>query len=148
MRLSIEVMAVGIIISFAVYKFVCVHMHYKPFLGRMPLRCIFMGIRYALILVYETIKANAIVFRIVFSRTIKVEPRLIFFRTVLQTNAALAALASSINLTPGTITVALSDGLFCVHCLNAKLAEGIEDSVFVRRLLEFEALVKERGKND
>jgi multicomponent Na+:H+ antiporter subunit E len=138
MRLSIEIAVTGVIISIAVYRFACVHMRYKPATDRKLLRNMLRGIRYAFILIWETSKANVAVFRIVFSRTIEIEPRLIYFRTNLRTNVARVALANSITLTPGTITVALNDGLFCVHCLSGKMAEGLEDSVFIRELQKFE----------
>ena len=138
MRLSAEIAVMGVIVSIAVYWFACSHMRYKPATDRKLLRNLLRGIRYALILVGETAKANAAVFRIVFSRTIEIEPRLVFFRTKLKTNVARVALANSITLTPGTITVALNDDLFCVHCLSGKMAEGIEDSIFVRELQKFE----------
>ena len=137
-QLSIEVVTTGIIISAVVYRFACVHMRYKPATDRKLLRNMLRGIRYAFILIWETSKANVAVFRIVFSRTIEIEPRIIYFRTKLRTNVARVALANSITLTPGTITVALNDDLFCVHCLSGKIAEGIENSVFVRELLKFE----------
>ena len=137
-KLSVEVILTGIIISAVVYRFACAHMRYKLVFDLKLMRKLLQCIRYALILVWETAKANIFVFRIVFSRTIKVEPRIIYFRTGLKTNAARAILASSITLTPGTITVALDEGLFCIHCLDGKLAEKIEDSVFVRQLLKIE----------
>ena len=137
-QLSIEVIVTGIIISAVVYRFACAHMRYKLSFDYKLIRKLFRCIRYVLILMWETAKANIIVFRIVFSRTIRIKPRIIYFRTGLRTNAARAILANSITLTPGTITVALEDDLFCVHCLNSKLAEGIEDSIFVHQLRKIE----------
>ena len=137
-QLSAGVITAGVIISAVVYRFACAHMRYKLAIDYKLMRKMFQCIRYAIILVWETAKANIIVFRIVFSRKIKVEPRIIYFRTDLRTNAARAVLANSITLTPGTITVALDDGLFCVHCLDGKLAERVEDSAFVRQLRKIE----------
>ena len=137
-KLTIEVIVAGIIISAVVYRFACVHMRYSPALDYKLMRKLFHCIRYVFILIWETAKANIIVFRIVFSRTIKIKPKIIYFRTGLKTNAARVVLANSITLTPGTITVALEDGLYCVHCLDSKLTERIEDSIFVRQLLKIE----------
>ena len=48
---------------------------------------------------------------------------------------------SSITLTPGTITVGLTeDGRFIVHALDRDIAEGIEDSVFIQMILEQQKL--------
>ena len=138
MRLSIEIAAAGALVSLAVYVFARRHMRYKSATDVKMLRNLLLGLKYAAVLVWETAKANVSVFRIVFSRTIEINPRLIYFHTDLQTNAARVALANSITLTPGTITVALNDGLFCVHCLTREMAEGIGDSVFVQQLREME----------
>jgi multicomponent Na+:H+ antiporter subunit E len=138
MRLSIEVMAAGVIISAAVYGFACVHMRYKKDTDYKLLRGVFAGIRYAFLLLFETAKANIALLRIVFSRTIKIEPCIIYFRTPLRTNVAQVALANSITLTPGTVTVGLEDNVFFVHCLDRKFAAGIEDSVLVRQLQKIE----------
>ena len=56
----------------------------------------------------------------------------------MKSEAALACLANSITLTPGTITISLDDGLFTVHCLDKSMAEGIADSRFVRLLQRIE----------
>ena len=46
--------------------------------------------------------------------------------------------ANSITLTPGTITVSLSDDEYVVHCLDKELAQGIDSSVFVELLKRIE----------
>jgi len=138
LKVSAEIVASGIIISFAVYRFACRHLRHKPAMDHKLLRNLWHGLCYAAILVFEIAKANFMMFRIVFSRKIEIKPQLKFFKTTLKTGSARVVLANSITLTPGTITVALNDDVFCVHCLNDEMAEGIEDSVFVRQLRRFE----------
>ena len=128
----------GLIISGAVYWFACTNLRYKPASDYMMVKNLLLGIKYAFKLILETSKANFAVFRIVMGRKINIRPQLVYFRTDLRKNVALVALASSINLTPGTVTVDLDDGLFCIHCLDAKFAEGISDSVLVRHLSKME----------
>lgn len=50
-------------------------------------------------------------------------------------------LANSITLTPGTITVALEDNEYTVHCLDRRFGEGLADSSFVRLLHKIEGQV-------
>jgi multicomponent Na+:H+ antiporter subunit E len=138
LRISVDVMVVGVIISAVVYWFACAHMRYNPATDYKLVRKVFLGIRYAVILVWETAKATVIVFRIVFSRKIVIEPQIVYFRTALKSNVARVALAISIGLTPGNIVVTLEDDLFCMHCLDRRFAERAENSVFVRTLLKFE----------
>ena len=48
------------------------------------------------------------------------------------------ALANSITLTPGTITVSLENNEFLVHALNRNMAEGLQESLFERLLKRME----------
>ena len=138
MRLSVGIVTAGLILSAIVYRFACVHMDYKPADEYKLIRKWFLALQYALILVWETTKAVVAVLRIVFSRTVNLEPRIIYFRTGLKTKPALAVLANSITLMPGSVVIALEDGLFCIHCLDAKLVENIENSAPVRQLQKLE----------
>ena len=52
--------------------------------------------------------------------------------------ASKEALANAITLTPGTITVLLEDNSYTVHCLDESLAEGMNESVFLKRIEEIE----------
>jgi len=138
MRLSVGIVIAGVVISAALYRFAYRHMEYSFTNDYKLVRKCFLGIQYALILVWETAKSVIGVLRIVFSPTIKVQPRVIYFRTVVKTEPVLAVLANSITLMPGSVVVALEDGLFCIHCLDDSLVENIQDSAPVRHLRKFE----------
>lgn len=49
-----------------------------------------------------------------------IDPRIVHFRTRLQSDLARVLLANSINLTPGTITVSLEEDHLIVHWLDAE----------------------------
>jgi len=138
MRLSVGIMVAGVVISAIIYRFACVHMDYKIANDYKLIRKGILAFRYCFIVVWETTKAVVSVLRIVFSRTIKVQPKIIYFRTDVKTNPVLAVLANSITLMPGSVVIALENGLFCVHCLDDSLVQNIEDSPPVRQLREFE----------
>lgn len=89
-------------------------------------------------LLAEMLKAGFVVMKLVYTRGRDMEPRLIWFDTTLKSAPAQAALANSITLTAGTITVEAENGRFCVHALDASLAEGIEDCAFQHRLERLE----------
>ena len=63
---------------------------------------------------------------------------LVKVHTDLKTETARVILANSITLTPGTITVSLTEQELLVHCLDKTLAEGMEDSSFVKLLKKLE----------
>jgi len=138
MQLSVGIMVAGVVISSLIYRFACVHMDYKIANDYKLIRKGFLALKYCFIVVWETTKAVVSVLKIVFSRTIKVQPKLIYFRTDVKTNPMLAVLANSITLMPGSVVVSLEDGLFCVHCLDDSLVQNIEDSPPVRQLRELE----------
>lgn len=94
---------------------------------------------YALVLLWEIIKANLAVIKLIFSRR-KPEGVIVTFESGLRSPIANAALANSITLTPGTITVSEENGLFTVHCLCEDYAEGIDDLVFTRLLRRMEGI--------
>ena len=66
------------------------------------------------------------------------EPVVIKFRSTLKSELARVILANSITLTPGTITVRLQYDELTVHCLDKTLADGIDDSIFVKLLERIE----------
>ena len=66
------------------------------------------------------------------------EPVIVHVHTNLKTETARVILANSITLTPGTITVSLTDDDLLVHCLDKSLAEGMENSSFVKLLEKME----------
>ena len=147
-RLAMETTLLGIVISLMLFMFACRYMGYSPDTDKKMLRFLLRGLRYAAILVWETTKSNLYVSKIVYSRKISVQPQMVFFRTKLKTTAARVALANSITLTPGTLTVVLTDDLFCVHCLNSDFAVNIDKSVFVKQLEKFENQAPDMNKGN
>ena len=95
---------------------------------------------YLAVLVWEIIKANIAVMKYVFKPGAKIEPRLVYFKSGLKGNVAKTALANSITITPGTITVWTDEekDVFCVHAFDKSMAEDLDDSVFVRQLKNME----------
>ena len=58
----------------------------------------------------------------------KADPSIVWFRADYDNPAARAMLANSITLTPGTITIEITeDGIYSVHALTGELKEGLLD---------------------
>jgi multicomponent Na+:H+ antiporter subunit E len=136
-NLTWEIFLFGLVISAALYAFMCSFMDYSIkkdlfIMKRLP------GIAlYVILLVWEVIKANFVLFGIVFRKK-KHAPVIVEFRTKLKTRTARAFLANSITLTPGTITIGVEGDLFRIHCFDKSLAEDIDATVFEKRLLKLE----------
>ncbi|NBH83754.1 sodium:proton antiporter [bacterium C-53] len=137
-KFTIEIAVFGIVIALAVFLLMCRFMDYSLEKEKKLFLILPDIIKYLFLLIWEIVKANMATAHLVLNQKIEVEPQLICFTTPLKTDTARVILADSITLTPGTITVELEGGEFKVHCLDRELAEGIEDSVFVRNLLRIE----------
>ena len=137
-RITAEIAVFGVAIAGLMFAFVCKFMDYslekeRAFYRKLPLFC-----KYVLLLVKEIVKANLAVCAMILTRKEIMEPVIVKVHTNLKTETARVILANSITLTPGTITVSLAGQELLVHCLDKTLAEGMEDSEFVRLLEQLE----------
>ena len=82
-------------------------------------------IRYIPWLLWQIALSNIHVASLVLRRKMPVDPRVIKFKTKLETDISMVALANSITLTPGTITMDIKDGVFYVHALSQKVADDL-----------------------
>ena len=95
-------------------------------------------LKYLVILLWEIIKANIGVIKLVLNPKTKLQPKLAYFTTDLKGSVSKTVLANSITITPGTIIVSTEDDLFCIHAMNADMAEGLDESTFVHQLRKME----------
>lgn len=137
-QLTLEIALFGLGIAAVMYAFICRFMEYSWKKDVRAGKCLFLILVYALVLVREIFKANLQTTRLILDRKKKKCPVLVNFRTDLRTKTARVVLANSITLTPGTITVSLDEDEYVVHCLDRTMAQGLEDSVFVRLLKRME----------
>lgn len=140
-RVTAETVLLGILVSLSLQCFSRRVLGAPPVSLSAVLRLLPEGVFYLFTLLLEIFKANLQVIRLVLSPVIAVEPCLIRFRTDLRTEAARVALANSITLTPGTITVSLEGNDLLVHVLDRDMARGLDDSAFVRQLRRMEGAV-------
>lgn len=137
-RFTAEILILGLIFAAAVYVFAHKFMGLTWQREKSFWKHFCWGIEYLAILLKEIAVANIMVLRIVLSPKKKVHPVLVSFDAPLKSHLLQAILADSITLTPGTITVRLYEEKFEVHCLDESLAEGLNDSVFVKMLKRWE----------
>lgn len=138
-RITAEIVAFGLVISGAIYWFMCRYLEYSPkndiiFLKNLP-----RAIVYLAVLFVEIIKSSLIAMKFVYSKKMDIQPQIVFFDVPLKSEFLRTILANSITITPGTITVNVDDNHFCVHALDYSIAQGIENSVFLKLLMEMEA---------
>ncbi|MHC4457308.1 MAG: Na+/H+ antiporter subunit E [Planctomycetota bacterium] len=102
-----------------------------------PVR-IFWLLVYLPVFFYYVIKANFdVVYRALHPK-MPINPGIVKIKTILKTEAGITALANSITLTPGTLTVDLTDdGYLYIHWINVKSPDVEQASEFIARRFEW-----------
>lgn len=87
--------------------------------------------RYFVVLIIEIIKANIMVAKIVLKPKMDIKPGIIAVPLRTKTDVGITAIANTITLTPGTLTVDISDDgtVAYVHAIDATDPQGIRDSI-------------------
>jgi multicomponent Na+:H+ antiporter subunit E len=137
-QITTEILIFGVVIAAAVFWFVCKFMDYSLKKELKMYRSIGFFLWYFLVLLKEIVVANIDVIKRVYTVEETMEPVIVKFKVNLKSDMTRVLLANSITLTPGTITVALEENEYTVHCLDESLAEGLDSSVFVKLLEKYE----------
>jgi len=117
-----------------------------------PLRVLRFSL-YVPYLVFEIVKANLAISLVILHPRMPIEPRMTRVNTRVRSGLPLLALANSITLTPGTLTVRANDQRLIVHTLIASAREDLFDGgleravrfVFYGRKWAAIATPRERG---
>lgn len=133
-KVTLETLLFAIGIAAFLFWFCCRHLGYSlEKERRLFLLAPGLG-AYVCFLLKEIFLANWQVLHLIYSEKVEVEPRIVTFTTDLRSSWFRTALADSITLTPGTISVNLEGDRLTVHCLDASLSEGLKNSEFEKRL--------------
>ena len=136
-KIDLQVVIAGVIAS----AIVAVLFHevfpkeHRVFLS--PVR-VFWLLVYLPVFFYYMIKANLdVVYRALHPK-MPIKPGIVKIKTTLKTEAGITALANSITLTPGTLTVDLTeDGFLYVHWINVKSDDMEEATKVIARKFEW-----------
>ena len=146
--ITTEILIFGVVVAFLMFGFVCKFMDYSLRKEVLLIKRSGYFVLYLINLLIEIIKANVSVCHFVLYGTEQIEPVMVSFHTTLKSRLARVILANSITLTPGTITVSLHGDEVIVHCLDRSLAEGMEDSSFVKMLEHMERIGETHGNHE
>ncbi|SDB23487.1 multicomponent Na+:H+ antiporter subunit E [Eubacterium oxidoreducens] len=90
---------------------------------------------YFIWLMKELVLANLDVTKAVMQKTVRIEPKVICFRVNFDNPLAIALLANSITLTPGTITLHVNkSNVYEIHALTRTAAQGILDGSMAKKV--------------
>lgn len=80
---------------------------------------------YSLYLLWEIAKANLTIAYVVLHPSLPIDPKMVEFESAVWGDQPITALANSITLTPGTLTVSVSKRRFQVHSLTRSSRDGL-----------------------
>lgn len=133
-NITLEIFIFGVVIAAAMFAFMCKFMGYSIKKEINVYKKTIWTLAYIALLIREIVKANLAIIPKILTVEEEMEPIIVKFKTSLKTDFTKMLLANSITLTPGTITVALEDDEYTIHCLDVTLAEGLENSDFEKAL--------------
>jgi len=103
----------------------------EPAIPRTPMR-ILRGVIYVPVLLFEIVKANVDVARVILDPRLPIEPTMNRMQVIVGSGLPLMTLANSITLTPGTLTVRARDSDLYVHSLIPSARDGLFDGSLER----------------
>jgi len=126
-RLDLQVVVAGLMASFLVAMLFHDILPKEHHVFVSPIR-IFWLLVYVPVFLYYVVCANLDVVYRALHPAMPIKPGIVKIKTNLKTDSAITALANSITLTPGTLTVDLTDdGYLYVHWINVK-SDDVEEA--------------------
>ncbi len=137
-KVTLEICIFGAVIAAVMSLFAWKFLGYDFVKEVKGYRFVPMYLVYAGIVVKEIFLANFQVIGLIFDFKYKPKPVLVSFKTSLKSEYARVALANSITLTPGTISVELDGDRYVVHCLDERFVCDFNETSFSRYLMKIE----------
>jgi len=136
-RIDIQVVIAGLIASVLVAVLFHEILPKEHHVFISPVR-IFWFLVYVPVFFYYVMKANLdVVYRALHPK-MPIKPGIVKIKTNLKTDSGITALANSITLTPGTLTVDLTeDGFLYIHWINVKSDDIEQATKFIARRFEW-----------
>lgn len=100
----------------------------------VPIRVTLAAALYLPWLIWEIVKSNVAVARVILAPGLPIAPRVIVVETRQKSDLARAAYANSITLTPGTVTIDTEGTQLTVHALTRAAADGLQTGEMDRRV--------------
>jgi len=136
-KIDVQIVIAGLIASVivAVLFHEVLPKEYSVFIS--PVRMFWLLV-YVPVFFYYVIKANLdVVYRALHPK-MPIRPGIVKIKTILKTQSGITALANSITLTPGTLTVDLTDdGYLYIHWINVKSDDVEQATKFIAQRFEW-----------
>lgn len=140
-KITLELVIVGLVISAAVYAFSCYFLKFSFKKDLMLMKSMPLLIWFMALLVVEVVKSNLNIIGVILKNK-SPEPAIATFNVDLKNSFLRVLFANSITLTPGTITISLTDEELVVHALRKEYLDGIDNSRLLKVLMKMEAILQ------
>ena len=135
--ITLEIVLFGLGVSALIYAFSCKFMGFSFEKDKALCKRAGLFIGYVFVLIWEIIKANIDIMKfIVVRHEDELNPVIFKIKTKLKSNVCRTLLANSITLTPGTITIKMTDDELIIHAIDTSLVIEDRDDFIFERLLE------------
>jgi len=136
-KIDIQVITAGLIVSFIVAVLFHEILPKEHLVFISPVR-VFWALVYLPVFFYYVLKANLDVVYRALHPQMPIKPGIVKIKTSLKTESGITALANSITLTPGTLTVDLTDdGFLYIHWINVKSDDIEQATEFIAKRFEW-----------
>jgi len=131
-RFTFDVIVVGVIVTIlvSIFNYGFAGLSFKT--ERKIWARIFLIIFYLLNIVFEVVKSNVLMIKIVLSPVINIKPQFVYFDSPVHTEMGKVLCANSITLTPGSVTCIIDGDRFGVHAIDPVVGEHLKDNRLVR----------------
>ena len=140
-KITWELVIIGLIVCGLVYAFSCAFLNFSLKKDLRIMKSFHLIIAFLFMLVWEVIKSNWNMITLIWANK-EPDPKIAKFNVDLHSPFLRVLFANSITLTPGTITISLTEDEFVVHALRGEYIEGIENSVLLKILKKMEGNFK------
>ena len=140
-KITLELIIVGLIIAAAVYAFSCYFLNFSFKKDLMLVKSMPLLVSFMALLVVEVVKSNLNIVKVILKNK-SPEPAIATFNVELKNSFLRVLYANSITLTPGTITISLTENELVVHALRKEYLEGIDNSKLLKILMKMEGILQ------
>ena len=142
-RLTVDVLIVGLLVVALLCIFLKMIGLWNPGKDMKAIARIPAMIGFVLRLLYEVLKANIHMIMLVLSPNPngRIKPRIVKHKTPIKTEGGRVALANTITLTPGTVTVDAGDDYVYVHAIDEYAIDGLNNNALEKKIENMESNV-------
>jgi multicomponent Na+:H+ antiporter subunit E len=138
----LEIALFGLFVTSLVYFFLCKFTDFSFEKDKKFCRNFFLFIYYLMVLLKEIFMSNFNVVKTILRKGDNSSPEIVRINLGIKSKFVNTLIANSITLTPGTITISLTENEIVVHALRHEYLDGIDNSKLLKILMKMEGYLQ------